>query len=232
MARENSEPVVQIVTQAARGHRGLEVAVRRRHHAHVEGEFLPSAEPAHPTVLENPQHLRLESDGHLGDLVEEQRSPMCQLEAAGARRDRAGEGAFLVTEQLALEQPLRDGGGVDGDERAGAADAQVVDRARHQLLPGAALAGDDQRCVGRCHPLDQVVHLAHRGAGADQRAETGAAVERRVEPLGGAPAGETCGDRVERRAQLVVVERLGEEVLGTELHRLDGLIDPAVGVTG
>ena len=45
---------------------------------------------------------------HLGDLVEEERAAVRKLEAAEAPLDRAGEGAFLVTEELALQQRLRE----------------------------------------------------------------------------------------------------------------------------
>ena len=52
-------------------------------------------------------------------------------------RDGAGEGALLVAEQLALEQPGRDGRAVHLHEGAFAPVAQVVDGARDQLLAGA-----------------------------------------------------------------------------------------------
>jgi hypothetical protein len=48
-----------------------------------------------------------------------------------------------VAEALALEQRLRERGARDGDERLRGARALVVDRAREQLLAGAALAEDE-----------------------------------------------------------------------------------------
>ncbi len=56
-----------------------------------------------------------------------------------------GEGALLVPEELALEQVLRDGAAVDRDERAAAAAAAPVNRARDELFADAALAGDEHR---------------------------------------------------------------------------------------
>ena len=44
------------------------------------------------------------------------RAPVGQLEAADALRDGAGEGAFLVAEELAFEQAGGDGGAVELDE--------------------------------------------------------------------------------------------------------------------
>src|SRR2546430_5288345 len=50
--------------------------------------------------------------------------------------------SFLVAEQLRLQQVLRHGAAVDGDERLVAARAATMDGARQQLLAAAALAGD------------------------------------------------------------------------------------------
>ena len=49
-------------------------------------------------------------------------------------RPGVGEGAFLVAEQLALEQRFRDGRAVDGDERLGLPEALVVQRLGDQVL--------------------------------------------------------------------------------------------------
>ena len=62
-----------------------------------------------------------------------------QLEAAGPGPDRPREGAPLVAEQLGLEEPFRDGRGVDGDERPVLSEAEAVDGMREHLLARAAL---------------------------------------------------------------------------------------------
>ena len=61
---------------------------------------------------------------------------------------RAGERAAHVAEQLRLEQRLGDRRAVHLDQRHVALRAAVVDRARHQLLAGAGLAGDEHRALG------------------------------------------------------------------------------------
>src|SRR3972149_3026021 len=53
-------------------------------------------------------------------------------------RDRAP----LVTEQLRLDEVLREGGAVDGDERGAAARSARVDRPREELLPRSRFADD------------------------------------------------------------------------------------------
>ena len=55
-------------------------------------------------LLQHAQQLRLQLQRDLADLVEKHRAVVGQLEAADALRDRAGERAPLVPEQLALEQ--------------------------------------------------------------------------------------------------------------------------------
>src|SRR5207249_9116166 len=77
--------------------------------------------------------------------------------------DRAGERPALVAEELALEERVREGGTVDGDEAAALALTLEVDRARRELLAGARLAVDeDGRVVLRQHAdrLEDLVHDA------------------------------------------------------------------------
>ena len=68
-------------------------------------------------LLEDAEQLGLRLQGQLADLVEEERAPVGQLEAADPPGDGAGEGALLVAEQLALDEPRGEGGAVDLDQR-------------------------------------------------------------------------------------------------------------------
>ena len=85
--------------------------------------------------------------------------------------DGAGEGPLLVPEQLALEQPGRNGGAIQFHERAFAARAQLVDRARHELLARSGFAGDEHRGIGRRHRLDFAQHAGERAASPDDLLE-------------------------------------------------------------
>ena len=86
-----------------------------------------------------------------------------------ARAVGAGEGALLVAEQFGLDQVARDRRHVDGDERAVAALAVIVQRARDQFLAGAGLAGDHHREVGLHQPRQHAVDVLHGRRAADQR---------------------------------------------------------------
>ena len=81
----------------------------------------------------------------------------------GLRGDRAGEGALHVAEELALEQVLRDGAAVDGDERARCArgERRWISRATSSL-PVPVSPVIEHRDVGGGDLLDAPVDLAHR----------------------------------------------------------------------
>jgi hypothetical protein len=87
----------------------------------------------------------------------------------------AGEGAFLVAEQLTLEQGLGDGRAVDGDEGARAARAQVVDGAGSQLLAGPALAGEEHGSVHGRDLAQGGENLLHGRARPDHALEAASA---------------------------------------------------------
>src|SRR6266704_6278412 len=78
-----------------------------------------------------------------GKFVEEQRAAVGLLELPGAVRRRAGKAPLQVPEQLAFDQLGGNSRAVHFDEWAPPARAERVDRARHQLLARAVLAGDE-----------------------------------------------------------------------------------------
>ena len=84
---------------------------------HVDVLLGAAAEAPERALLQHAQQLDLRRRHHLGDLVEEQRAAVRELEAAQPPLDGAGERALLVAEELALEQRFRDGRAVDRDER-------------------------------------------------------------------------------------------------------------------
>ena len=109
-------------------------------------------------LLEDTEELGLGGGAQLADLIEEEGSPVGQLEAALFPGLGAGEGTPLVAEQLGLDQRLRQRGAVDADERPIGPGRVMVQRVGDQLLAGAALTPDQHR-RGRAHHLrDLLVH--------------------------------------------------------------------------
>jgi len=92
----------EVVAEATRSDLGVEIATRRRDHAHVDLNPLVAADAAHLLLLDRAQETRLEAEIESADLVDEERAAACLLEDAGARAVCAGIGAALVSEERAL----------------------------------------------------------------------------------------------------------------------------------
>ena len=121
---EDVEAEEEILAEAPGRDLLAEILVGRGEHAHVDVDDVLAADAADLARLQRAQHLGLRDEIHVADLVEEQRAAVRLLEEAALARLRAGEGAPLVPEELALDELARDGGAVDLDER------RVLARAR------------------------------------------------------------------------------------------------------
>ena len=85
----------------------VEVAVGGRHQPDVGPQGLAAAHALEGPLLEHPQHLALHAQRQLADLVEEEGAALGELEAARLPAVGAGEGPFLVAEELVLDQRSR-----------------------------------------------------------------------------------------------------------------------------
>ena len=150
----HAEAEGEVVAERALAHHGLEVAVRRGDHAHVDLDRVVGPDADHLAGLERAQQVGLRREGHVADLVQEERAAGRRLEAALAAGGRAGEGPLLVAEELALEHALRERGAVERDERSAPPRPGPVKRLGDELLARAALATDENRRVR----LDDLVH--------------------------------------------------------------------------
>src|SRR5262249_2837754 len=97
-----------------------------------------------------------------GDLVQEERARVGQLEAAFAFGYRAGEGAALVAEEFRFHQRLGDGRTVDRHEGARDARAELMNGVRNDLLARARFAGDQNGNRRTGYLLNGRVDLPHR----------------------------------------------------------------------
>ena len=226
---DDAQAIVQVLAEAAGAHRRLEVLVGGGEHAHVDADRLVAADALELLLLQRAQQLRLRLERHVAALVEEQRAAVGGLELALAPRDRAGEGAALVPEELALDQLAAERRAVDLHHRLRAPRAPVVERVRDQLLAGAALAADEHRHVGVGDPVDGLEQPAHRRAGADDALEAVGAVHLLEEPAVVAAQQHAFHHAADDHPELVVVERLRDVVRGAELHRLHRGLLRAVG---
>ncbi len=76
----------------------------------------PAADALDLMLLEDAEQLGLGLQGELGDLVQEEGAAVGQLEAADAPGEGAGEGAFFMAEELALDQSPGERGAIELDQ--------------------------------------------------------------------------------------------------------------------
>src|SRR5262249_22145533 len=116
-----------------------------------------------PEVLQHMQELGLQPQGQFGDLIEVDRPFVRILELPGLTSMGAREGAFLVAEELGLEQPLRDRGAVDLDEGPVTAHRCRVDSTCDEVLAHAAFAANENGRVSVGDALDYRADGPHPG---------------------------------------------------------------------
>ena len=141
--------------------------MRRSDDADVERDPFRAAEALDGFLLEHTQQLHLYVERQIADLVEKQRGQVRELEAADLPRQRAGVGAPLAAEQLALNEGRRDGGAIDADHHPGAPRAELVNLRGHELFASAGFAEQQDRCTCRCDLSDLIEHAAKGRAVAD-----------------------------------------------------------------
>ncbi len=189
--------------------------MRRRDHAHVDGNRLRRAHRPDLGLLKHAQELHLQRHRHVADLVEEDRPAVRGLEQSLVRLHRARERAARMAEELGLEQRLRNGAAIHRDERPLAAPARAVDGACEKLLAGAGFPVDQHARVGIGDQARLAQQVLHPRASGD---DSGAPFAGRIGALLGQIAGDVQrgGDLLQ---QLLTVERLRQESEDPALRR-------------
>src|SRR3954467_5820314 len=99
---------------------------------------------------------------------------MRELELARAAGIGAGECAALVSEELVLDERLRDRGAVQRDERLSHPRGELMQRAREKLFARSALAEQQHGGVTGRDALQLARHRLHCGALAEDARESNA----------------------------------------------------------
>ena len=227
MDRHHVQAVEQILAEPSCAHLLHGVAIRRAHDSHVHGFDLGSADAHERARLHEAQQLGLQIDVHLADFVQEQCAVVRAPGRAHAIRHGPGEGALLVTEDLAFDQVAWQGGAVEGHKRTLGARTALMDGFGANFLAGPAFARDEDCRLAGPGRIDHVIHGLH-GQGRSDKAVIGAAVELlldRFDDLREALVFERVSQRDD---QPVAQERFDEKIVCTEAHGLDRHIDRAV----
>ncbi len=175
---DHVQPEVQILPEAAEADLGRQLLVRSGQHPDIDTHARGPADRLHHLLLQGAQDLRLGLQAHVADLVQEERSAVCQLELAATVGRGPGERSPHMAEQLAFDELLRNCGAVHLHERTRAPPAERVHASRNELFSGAVLPVDQHPPVGRRrhrHLLAQLPHHIavphHREPAVHMRAE-------------------------------------------------------------
>ena len=153
--RKHAEPIVQVLPEAPVCAISVrQIAIGGGDDAHVDAARPLLADTLELPFLNRAQQFALELERNFADFVEEQRAAISGLKPPGAITHRAGEGAFHVPEELALEQLVRNRRAVHRDQRPLAAEASLVNAAGDDFLAGARLTQDEDAGPGRRDQLD------------------------------------------------------------------------------
>ena len=168
---EGVEAIEQVGTEAALGNGLVQGRVGRGHQEDIDLGPEP-ADRAHRPVVEQAQQHRLKRDGHVPDLVEEQRAVVGFLDQPDcATAPRAGKCAVGITEQFGFDQVFRQGGAIDGDERAGPSAGEMGVAGELLLASAGFTADEDWHCARRSglDPADDGLHRRIPGNEAGDR---------------------------------------------------------------
>ena len=126
-----------------------------------------------------------------------------------------------MTENFAFDQSFGNCRTVNCEERATLARTQIVERAGHQFLSGAALAGDEHGDIGRSNLLDQREDFAHVLGAADHRAENACVAQLPTCDFQFDLCGTLTSGIRQDIAEARGIHGLLKEVIGAKLHRID-----------
>ena len=198
--------------------------MRRGDEAHIGTLGAGAAQKLKSLVLQQPQQLHLHRQGEVANLIEKERASGRQLYPARFPRRGAGEGTFLVAEELGLEQRLGEGGAMHLDEGALGPPRQSVEEVGGDVFAHAAFPAEKHGGVSRGDTPQKRQGFLHRRRNGHQPLLAGIGPTRF---LGLGPrARQSLADGVEN---LVAVEGLDDEVRRPGLHRLHCHGNGAVG---
>ena len=127
--------------------------------------------PPHPAKfpgLQHPQQVNLHLHRNIAHFVKKEGSGIDHFKAALLGIFGVGEGAFLVAEELALQELIGEGPAVEGNEGSVTPRALGMDSTGHQFFTGAGFPGDQDGGIAFGHVdngLEQLEHgrrLAHQ----------------------------------------------------------------------
>ena len=193
--------------------------------------MLLAADSPDDAVLHHAQQLCLQRERHLGQLVEEERAVVGDLEQSDLVAIGAGERPLLVTEHLRLEQMFRHGGAVQWHEWGLRPAAVSMNELGDELFPGAALSHEHDRRIGHGDLSRQIDHAAECRRRAKQSHTIAIAVlleQRRARLLALAIRADRVGGASDEHLEMRAREGLGQIIPGTHAQGFDARVHAGV----
>ncbi len=135
------QPVVEVRTEAAFAHQGLQGPVGGCNDADIDGNLDVRSNGTDGAALQNIEQLWLQRQRKIVDVIEKEGPASPRLKESLSIGHSAGEGAALVSKQFTLRQSLTDGAAMNGNESKGRALAiQAMNRVGKNLFAGSGLA--------------------------------------------------------------------------------------------
>ncbi len=151
----NVQPEIQVFAEKPRFDLRLQIAVGRGNESHVHASVSAvRADALNFAGLKKAEQHDLHARAHLADFVEEHGAVGCHLEQARLVAIRAGEAAAHVSEQLRLDQGIRQSGAVQRHERPGRPAAALMDQTSDNFFADACFASYQDLRVGARGAID------------------------------------------------------------------------------
>src|SRR5579859_1847241 len=165
--RDDVQAIEKILAKGAARDFLVEVFVGGGDDANIDAHGLIGADRLEALLFEHAQNFCLRAKAHVADFVEKKRAAVGGLKFSGFVVARSGEAALDVAEKLGFDELFGNGGAIDFNEGAFAAQAGGVQCARDKFLSRAAFAVNQNAAVGRAGDGDLLAQCLHRHAVAD-----------------------------------------------------------------
>src|SRR4029079_5788842 len=225
---EYVQPIIEILAEAAVVNQIDQILIGGGDQPNVDFHPLLAANWIDLAVLQGTQQLHLSFERQFADLVEEEGAAIGLHEFADALLRGAGEGAFLMAEQDALDQILGNRAAIDGDEGLVLPRTLALNGPGDQFLADAGFTLDQHRNVGICRASSELDYAGHGLAAGNEIVEVEFALG------GGLHARQFICQRLDLQRILYGdsepfrAHRLHHEVDGTGPHGGNGCVDAAI----
>src|ERR1700678_2537610 len=146
---KNAEPVEEVGAKFTIVDHLSEITMCGADHAHISVNRGGTAETFELSFLDDTKKFWLQLKRKVADLVQKQSAVVSPLKPSNTARDRAGEGATLMSEQFAFQQTGRNSGAVHLHKGAIRSVAALVNGFSNQFLACSCFPVDQDRGVGR-----------------------------------------------------------------------------------